>query len=421
MSDSLKTQEDYEALNEFIVNSHDLGKLEALLGGFNLFQVLKFEEGEIRHSNVLAWIFDPAESHGLDASFLQKWLMRVIHDLDEQASAPVSVIDIDAWRLVEVEVRREWRSIDVLLILSFADEKPWVVCIENKINSVQHSNQLSRYRETVQEMFPDAERIFIFLSKGGEEPQDEAFLPASYEQVYETLEQCLESRKHGIGPEPKVLLENYLRLLEEKFMDESEIAKTALRIYQQHRRALDVIFEHRPDNLRVVSEKVQALLRENAQSLGIVVEKGRKGFVRFIPREWDNPCNIHRGKGGWTGSNRIIIFDMCLAGKERHLAVSSGKAPRAWIDLLLGGAKSPPFHAPKRRARHPDWVVLHYAARITISLENEGAEDPDDTAKKIYDWCVNAYQHSDTQEVIKIIAKELPKLEGLQNGGGSAA
>lgn len=43
MSDSTALQDDYDALNEFIVNSPDLGKLEALLGGFNLFQVLKFE------------------------------------------------------------------------------------------------------------------------------------------------------------------------------------------------------------------------------------------------------------------------------------------------------------------------------------------------------------------------------------------
>ena len=63
---------DYAALNELIVNCPDFGKLESLLGGFNLFRVLAFEYGEIRHSNVLAWILDPAESHGLDSTFLQK-------------------------------------------------------------------------------------------------------------------------------------------------------------------------------------------------------------------------------------------------------------------------------------------------------------------------------------------------------------
>lgn len=78
-------QADANALNEFIVNCPELERLESLLGGFNLFQVLKFEYGEIRHSNVLGWILDPTESHGLGATFLQKWLKRVIYKQHRRA------------------------------------------------------------------------------------------------------------------------------------------------------------------------------------------------------------------------------------------------------------------------------------------------------------------------------------------------
>ena len=73
---------DLQALNRFVVECEELRHLEAFLGRFNIFRVLKFELGEIRHSNVLAWICNPEESHGLGDAFLQKWLMRMLHECD---------------------------------------------------------------------------------------------------------------------------------------------------------------------------------------------------------------------------------------------------------------------------------------------------------------------------------------------------
>jgi len=97
--------DDYKKLSEFIVNCPELAELESLLGGFNIFQVLGFEYGEIRHSNVLAWLLNPSESHGLDDLFLQNWLKRVLHEA--QVEPAITPIDVDCWNVREVEVRRE--------------------------------------------------------------------------------------------------------------------------------------------------------------------------------------------------------------------------------------------------------------------------------------------------------------------------
>jgi hypothetical protein len=412
MPDQPALEADYAALNDLIVNCPDFHRLESLLGGFNLFQVLKFEHGEIRHSNVLAWILDPAESHGLDSLFLKKWLMRVMHESGEYLDAPVTAVDIDTCQLVSVEVRREWRNIDLLLILELADHRRWVVCIENKVNSTQHSNQLSRYRQVVEASFPDAtRRIFLLLTKDEKMPEDPAYLNASYAQVHRVLKECLGSRSHAIGAEPKVLLENYLRLLEEKFMDESEIARTALRIYQQHRRALDIIFENRPDNLRLASDRVRRLLTEKADEIGIVMEPCSKVYLRFVPRAWDQPGNTHGT--GWSGTNRTILFELNLTGNAPYLYVTAGKAPDDWIDPLWRRVGSYPFRAGrvKRNTRPRYWCMLHVAAQTKISLGDEDVMDPDEMAQKIFDWCVAAYREPQTQEVIRVLAAELPKLE----------
>lgn len=412
MSDTASLQDDLDALNELIVNCPDFDKLETLLGGFNIFQVLKFEHGEIRHSNVLAWIMDPSESHGLDATFLKKWLMRVIHESSDQVVAPVSAVDIDGWQLLDVEVRREWRNIDLLLVLNFAGGDRWTVCIENKINSAQHSNQLSRYRSIVESEFPDASRrLFIFLTKSDEPPEDRHYIGASYTQIHQTLNECLLGRAHAIGPQPKVLLENYLRLLEEQFMDESEIARTALRIYQQHRRALDVIFEHRPDNLGMASARVRELLSENADSLGIVMAACTKYYIRFVPKLWDTPENTH-GKA-WPGSNRTVVIELNLTGKRPWLYAIAGMAPDPWIDPVWRRAGEPPFQRPKRAVRPKTFCTLHITKGTKSTLSEDEVSDPNDLAQKIYAWVAESLQDKDTHEVVRIIAAELPNLEAI--------
>jgi hypothetical protein len=409
MPDPNDIKADYAALNDLIVNCPEFEQLEALLGGFNLFQVLKFEHGEIRHSNVLAWIMDPSESHGLDSTFLKKWLMRVIHEASGQTRPPVTAVDIDAWQLLDVEVRREWQNIDLLLILNFANQKRWIICIENKVNSSQSNGQLKKYRARVENEFPDAQhRIYLFLTKNNEEPDDHAYVPASYTQVHKVLKECLSAKSHVIGAEPKVLLENYVRLLEEKFMDESEIARTARKIYQQHRRALDIIFEQRPDNLKQVSDQVGRLLQERAGSLDFIVDSSSKAYIRMIPRSWDLPGN--RQGDAWSNSKRTVVFELDLSRKRPKLYVISGKAPGAWIDPLWELSAKPPFSRPKKPVRPVMWCFLHIFEG-KISVHEEDMDDPDSVAAKVCDWCLACLQENETQQVIKILADQLPALE----------
>ncbi|MYK89711.1 MAG: hypothetical protein F4018_16005, partial [Acidobacteria bacterium] len=41
---------------------------------FNVFDILRYSEYEIRHSNVLAWLLEPGETHGLSDKFLRRFL-----------------------------------------------------------------------------------------------------------------------------------------------------------------------------------------------------------------------------------------------------------------------------------------------------------------------------------------------------------
>mgnify|MGYP000672242674 CR=1 FL=1 len=61
-------------------------------------------------------------------------------------------------------------------------------------------------------------KLFLFLTKDYEVPDDDVYLCASYSQVHRCLTDALNARRHAIGAEPRVLIENYLRMLEEHFM-----------------------------------------------------------------------------------------------------------------------------------------------------------------------------------------------------------
>jgi hypothetical protein len=71
----VKMQETY--LHEFLKDIEILEKIETN-EVFNIFSTLKIVKTEIRHSNVLAWLLDPYESHGLK-DYFTKQLVRSIY------------------------------------------------------------------------------------------------------------------------------------------------------------------------------------------------------------------------------------------------------------------------------------------------------------------------------------------------------
>src|SRR5438552_312001 len=110
----LQGAEELSALERFVADNDDLLALESLIGRFNIFDALDIARVEIRHSNFLAFILDPAESHGQGQLFLKAVLMDLLK-VAPAAMRPLSPIELDGTDLRGVEVRREWEHIDLLI------------------------------------------------------------------------------------------------------------------------------------------------------------------------------------------------------------------------------------------------------------------------------------------------------------------
>ena len=116
---------------------------ESLQREFNTFDVLRYADYEIRHSNVLAWLLQPAETHGLDGQFLQ-WFVDLVNDrLGAANGESLPTLNLEA---TNVSVERELDYVDITVLFR---KEQCLVAIENKTGptSSSHWDQVGRYHK----------------------------------------------------------------------------------------------------------------------------------------------------------------------------------------------------------------------------------------------------------------------------------
>jgi hypothetical protein len=364
-----------KALESFVAKNPDLERLEQLLGQFNLFEALGVVRHELRHSDFLAFLLDPSVNHGLGDDFvrllLQKFLLR-----RERQSLPVSLIDLDVWDLNEIEVYREWQNIDILLL---DKQHQLVIAIENKIGTTEHSNQLRRYREAVSGAYPDWKAIYIFLTPDGDEPSDAAYIAADYTLVCEAVDALLEKRTSTLGADVATLIRHYSQMLRRHIVTESEIAELCRRIYRKHKVAIDLIFEHRPDEISAVTQALVDLISENEH---LRLDSSSKTTARFAPKDWFEG-RLAQGSG-WTPSGQILLFECYNNKNNLNVILYIGPGPEDTRQTVFSMAQGHglPFR-PQSKSLHPKWNSI-YRKKLLRPVDFDAAtpEDVQTTLKE---------------------------------------
>ncbi len=316
----------HKMLAELVVNNPDLERLETLLDQFNIFEAIGAVRQELRHSDFLAFLLDPQRGHGLGDVFLKRLLQRVLVSFDD-AALPVTPIDFDIWNLRQATVQREWQNIDILL----TDEvNKIVVIIENKIDSSEHSQQLARYWRSVISRYPGWKVIGLFLTREGDMPSDERYLPVGYKLISDIIQDLAETRKSTLGADVQTLMLHYTQMLRRHIVSESEIAELCRRIYQKHKSALDLIYEHRPDKQAVTRALLEELVKS---SPGIIADRLGKTATAFSIQEWEVPSLSK--SSGWTTSGRVLLFEFFNSSDALKLHLVIGPGPQTVRQKLL--------------------------------------------------------------------------------------
>jgi len=158
---------------------------------FNIFSVLHFEHDERRlHSRFIANLLDPYASHGLNHTFLNRFIQQ-FKELDEINYSKSTVYP------QELE-KKESNNIDILII---DQSSKHAIIIENKIYASDSNNgsggQLERYFKHVNEIenIPKAQIHVFYLTLDGHEPTQESL--GDFKKLSNINGKCI-SYKHEI-------------------------------------------------------------------------------------------------------------------------------------------------------------------------------------------------------------------------------
>lgn len=388
------------ALRRFVVECADLRELERLLGRFNVFDVLKSAESELRHSNMLAWLLDPDQSHGLGDLFLRRWLMLVLNEAaDGGRVLDLDPVEVDTEPIALVEVSREWNRIDVLVKIRLKNGEEWIVVIENKVNATQSKGQLKRYREVVERAFPKARRVYLFLTKSEEHPEDqekEHYIATRYETVKRTLDLCLSEKHDALGAGPRYLIEQYTHLINERFMANSKERELALKIYQEHRQAIQYIMDQIPDQLN----EVGVLVAKSMKDAGYWTKSSKP--VVFLPTPWNTPNNIAPNDWPRVGFEiRIAENKVSLAAQARQELKDS-----EWRQKLFLLAKQEKWLGYNASKPGPIWFYFFNHPLTEIPFN----DDPEQTAAEIFAKVKEALGDERVEGMVRAVGELMKEL-----------
>ncbi len=268
-----------------------------------------------------------------------QFLKRVIKNGEGILDNAPSLFDLDDWSLGRAEVRKEWRNLDVFVL----DEANQFVCaIENKVDSMQSKAQLQRYWEMVEREFEGYKKIYVLLTISGEDPRHDAYVPVSYREIADVIASALERRESQLNHEIKLFMQQYLDMVRRHIVEDSEVQRLCRRIYQNHHRALEMIFEHRPDRAAEVAHSIQGCIKSRDDLIHISFNKT---YINFLPKSMNFPQRQNDGK------TPILVCQIVNKDKRVGFKLELEPGPKLMREQIYEEAKSLPqvFGKPKSK------------------------------------------------------------------------
>ncbi len=269
-----KNTNSYDHLRSLIIDDH-FNQLRKLTGKFSIFEAMGAAYTEIKHSNILAWLLNPYETHSCGEAFLREFIMSICPILNDVGLDFFQIYTLD---FEYVEITREWprkinRSkedkylesendefgnedsdntkskksggrIDIVIEITYRVKdlkksvskqekihvpdslplKKIVIAIENKIRSSESvkdgETQLSRYWKDLSKAYGDKSIIVpIFLTPDGTLPyNDFRWRTLTYNDVRKSIQNVYDLHLLDLAEDKQMFIRQYLALLGEKIV-----------------------------------------------------------------------------------------------------------------------------------------------------------------------------------------------------------
>ncbi len=324
---------------------------------FNLFKALKADQKELRHSDMIAWLLNPSESHGLNTSFLAGFLKLVM--VKSKQAALVS----EAPSKAEISVHREYQDIDILVI---CEAEKWLVAIENKWGSKESKDQLSTYLAFLAAQFPDFKRCHVFLTHDGSRPfdSDSPYVPISYADLVPLIQAAQKKvggKMGSVGDQITLFADQYFQLvtLQLKSVDKAkvqlpdELANICQALHRQNPQEISGLLGSVLRWQRDVVRHTENLLYRLAdQAFGKKTFKNTyEVWQRFVPPDFDDILPLRNSSADDMLQNKLVqyTFHNIPFGHADVPYGSNAAVEKKGIFLTLGMAKARTGFEPLRQ------------------------------------------------------------------------
>ena len=240
---------------------------------FNLFDVLRNAEYEIRHSNFLAWLFQPGASHGIGSEFLRE----VVAYLHEQADNIARMPEPSGYEARQIRVERELDNVDVTVFI----EEPanLLIAIENKTEEISdaHVKQAKHYDRKLREKYSDRYRIqsvLLTTSPDGNHSELGLLIHVSWFRIHEIVSSILAAGRFGSGA-ASVFVEQYLEIVDRMLRPRDQQASFDALVVQHHDLLMKLVTE-REEGLQKMRRELDAQHAECGSTLDRLLDDLRQ-------------------------------------------------------------------------------------------------------------------------------------------------
>ena len=348
-------------------NDTTFQQLNQQVNSFNTLKILKLENHEIRHSNILSWLLNPKENHGLRDYFLRKMMEHLIL-IEENSHNPQyetigrilnhSLMDSHVYREVKTDQNR---FIDLLVV---NHSLKTIILIENKFYSSESENQLDDYLHFIQHTYNVFTIIPIYLTLDGENPSNSNYFILTYEKIESILQTILMLFQNQLSQNVYTFIEDYHQILKEKFYPNQDQILLAIDIYRNHKPTIRALFEevsmlHKPllfqsgyefefmmkykDTIQYIFKHGQNILSYSFEQFihqqfdEAVLYRAHPTLPYLLPPEWEAISQIPmREPNYWLGIGLVVWFEQSNDSRLRMIAEIGPMEHKGRLSLIEG-------------------------------------------------------------------------------------
>jgi hypothetical protein len=289
----------------------------------NLLEITGMGTQEIKHSNVLSWLFSD-EKHGLNNWILFEFLKVVFKENNNVLRY------LNLRKEGVINIYREKVEGDVQIDILIEDiENSRIFIIENKIHDRERKGQLESYEKAVNRIYKNTncQKHFIFLSPKQKPPTRNIWAKADYNMLYPILIEALD--RYVKSEKVRFIIKSYIDLLKkEKIMKNEELKNICEEIWfkKENREALEILVKNKPDfdpRLIKIGEKygtpLTLIRKYNNKTFEIILKSD--GLLYLDGKAYLSPSRLYNygivgNKGKSSGRNDLDQFIIKNTGEK---------------------------------------------------------------------------------------------------------